>query len=127
MIGCSTLTAIVTSVLIVTTRLIVVVMTVCAAPIDTCKVSTVPAAGYEIAVHGGPLENKGNFRERFVAFTTCGAISPVSLAYSSEKKVCKTNVAWIASAYGCDFVEQLQCAADMFPFSEMESCFLNEI
>jgi hypothetical protein len=74
-----------------------------------------------------PPEDRAQFRERFLAFATGLPRSPVSLAYSSEQKVCKTDAAWIASAYGCNFVNQLQCAADMFPSSGMESCFLSEI
>ena len=49
------------------------------------------------------------------------------LLIGCTEKVCNTSATWIGAAYGCDFVTQLQCTADMFPFSRMESCFLSEI
>ncbi|KAI2499386.1 hypothetical protein MHU86_15098 [Fragilaria crotonensis] len=73
-----------------------------------------------------PPEDRAHFKERYHAFATGKETSPCPLA-GTTRKVCNTNVAWIAAAYGCDFVHQLQCAADMFPFSGMESCFLSEI
>ena len=42
-------------------------------------------------------------------------------------EVCNTSANWIGAAYGCEFITQLQCTADMFPFSGMELCFLGEI
>ena len=73
-----------------------------------------------------PPEDRAHFKERYHAFATGKETSPCPLA-GTTRKVCNTNVAWIAAAYGCDFVHQLQCAADMFPFSGMQSCFLSEI
>ena len=73
-----------------------------------------------------PPEERAHFKERFHAFSTGKETSPCPLT-GTTGKVCNTNAGWIAAAYGCNFVHQLQCAADMFPFSRMESCFLSEI
>ena len=73
-----------------------------------------------------PPEERAHFKERFHAFSTGKETSLCPLT-GTTGKVCNTNAAWIAGAYGCNFVHQLQCAADMFPFSRMESCFLSEI
>jgi hypothetical protein len=73
-----------------------------------------------------PPEDRAHFKERFHAFATGKETCPVS-AGNTSKKVCNTKDTWIAAAYGCNFVQQLRCAADMFPFSGMESCFLSEV
>ena len=73
-----------------------------------------------------PPEDRDHFKERFHAFATGKETCPVSVGYTSGK-VCNTKDTWIAAAYGCEFVQQLRCAADMFPFSRMESCFLSEV
>ena len=72
-----------------------------------------------------PPGDRAHFKERFHAFATGKETCPVSVGYTSGK-VCNTKDTWIAAAYGCDFVQQLRCATDMFPFSKMESCFLSE-
>ncbi|KAI2489027.1 hypothetical protein MHU86_25573 [Fragilaria crotonensis] len=56
-----------------------------------------------------PPEDRAHFKERYHAFATGKETSPCPLA-GTTRKVCNTNVAWIAAAYGCDFVHQLQCA-----------------
>ncbi len=73
-----------------------------------------------------PPKDRAYFKKRFHAFATGKETSPCPLT-GTTGKVCTTNAAWIAAAYSCNFVHQLQCAADMFPFSGMESCFLSEI
>ena len=70
-----------------------------------------------------PLEDRARFRERFRAFASRKETSPCPLVGCTEK-VCNTSANWIGAAYGCEFITQLQCTADMFPFSGMESCFL---
>jgi hypothetical protein len=72
-----------------------------------------------------PPEDRDHFKERFHAFASGKETSPCPLT-GTTGKVCTTNAAWIAAAYSCNFVHQLQCAADMFPFSRMESCFLSK-
>jgi hypothetical protein len=72
-----------------------------------------------------PPEDRDHFKERFHAFASGKETSPCPLT-GTTGKVCTTNAAWIATAYSCNFVHQLQCAADMFPFSRMESCFLSK-
>ena len=75
-----------------------------------------------------PPEDRACFKERFHAFANGKETSLFPMTAGHDGKVCNTEAAWIAAAYGCDFVHQLQCAADMFPpFSRMESCFLSEI
>ena len=73
-----------------------------------------------------PPEDRAYFKERFHAFLTGKETSLCPLT-GTTGKVCNTNAACIAAAYGCDFVLQLQCMADVFPFSRMESCFLSKI
>ncbi len=73
-----------------------------------------------------PPEDRDHFKERSHAFATGKETSPCPLI-GMTGKVCNTSAAWIAAAYGCDFVNQLQCAGDMFPFSRMESCFLSKV
>ena len=64
-----------------------------------------------------PPEDRAHFKERFHAFATGKETSPCPLT-GTTGKVYNTNAAWIAAVYGCDFVRQLQCTADMFPFSK---------
>ena len=73
-----------------------------------------------------PPEDRARFRERFRAFASGKDMSPYPLVGCTEK-VCNTSANWIGAAYGCEFITQLQCTADMFPFSGMELCFLGEI
>ena len=73
-----------------------------------------------------PPEDRARFRERFRAFASGKETSPCPLVGCTEK-VCNTSANWIGAAYNCVFITQLQCMADMFPFSGMESCFLGEI
>jgi hypothetical protein len=71
-------------------------------------------------------EDRDHFKERFHALATGKETSLCPLT-GTTGKVYNTNAAWIAAAYSCDFVHQLQCAGDMFPFSRMESCCLIQI
>ena len=70
-----------------------------------------------------PPEDRAAFEDRFRSFKT-GIAKPLCPPTGT---VCKTRADWIAGAYGCDIALQLSSAADMFPFSGMRSCFLNEI
>jgi hypothetical protein len=52
-----------------------------------------------------PPEDRAHFKERFHAFTPGKETSPFHLT-GTTGKVCNTNAAWIAAAYGCNFAHQ---------------------
>jgi hypothetical protein len=91
-----------------------------------CKFLPLQQQAMQLLSMAVPPEDRDHFKERFHAFATGKETSLCPLT-GTTGKVCNTNAAWIAAAYGCNFVHQLQCAGDMFPFSRMESCFLSEI